>query len=316
MKKRTVISVVVLLVCVCLLFGCGTNPNYSENAESSSQCEDEENEAAYGEYCINTDLTWSVDRETAHEGDSENAGATWYVKKEIETTYSEACVSVIIKEYDSNGNLLCEKRESCYNGKNDYHIYKYYYDEENMISHFSYIDSYDNDFDVAFEKRLSDGKCIYTGYNDGEEYVYTYSNGHLESTTHHEEYGMIIRDYEFDEFGNVISEAGFRWVYKYEYEDGKMVKRTFTVSNNVHEVLCYKYDERGIIEELRTDEDGCQNVTEYSYEKVDKNTTLVSLSNGSYEMVTVDDYGNLIQRACYKKDGTLRCQEEKVWAKA
>lgn len=312
MKKRTVIAAVLMLMCVCLLVACSTNRKDFENTESSHYG-DEENETTYG---MNTELTWSVERETAHDDDSGNVGATRYVKKEIETTYTEDYVSVVIKEYDSHGNLLCEKRESRRDGKTDYRIYKYYYDEENVISRFSYMDSSDNDFDVAFEKRLSDGKCICTGYNDGEEYVYTYSNGHLESTTHHEEYGMIIEDYEFDEFGNVISEAWFRSAYKYEYEDGNLVKRTFTDSNNVQEVLCYKYDERGVIEEIRTDEDGRQDVTEYSYEKVDKNTTRVSLSDGSYEIVTVDDYGNLIQKACYKKDGTLRCQEEKVWEKA
>ena len=110
------------------------------------------------------------------------------------------------------------------------------------------ISTNNNSFNFYNSKnKLSETKSVYRRKPNSiilhiteNKYLYN-KKGNLIKIVNPEDKENIIQTFEYDEFGNLISEVGSREIIKYEYLNGKVSKKTILENNLPSNISKYKY---------------------------------------------------------------------------
>lgn len=153
------------------------------------------------------------------------------------------------------------------------------------------ISTNNNSFNFYNSKnKLSETKSVYRRKGNGiivniteNKYLYN-EKGNLIKIVNPAEKESIIKTFEYDEFGNLISEVGLREIINYEYSNRKIAKKTILENNEISEISKYKYDKlnRIITEDWFFSETDQMRI----YYKYYPNNKLFSKRDSSYSKVT------------------------------
>ncbi|QLC65928.1 RHS repeat protein [Flavobacterium sp. LPB0248] len=82
------------------------------------------------------------------------------------------------------------------------------------------------------------GNCIILNMRENK-YFYN-EKGNLIKIVNPADNENVIKTFEYDEFGNLISEVGFRETIKYEYSNGKVSKKTIFENSQISKKSQFK----------------------------------------------------------------------------
>jgi len=135
------------------------------------------------------------------------------------------------------------------------------------------------------------------------KYLYN-KKGNLIKIVNPEDKEDIIQTFEYDEFGNLISEVGPREIIKYEYSNGKVSIKTILENNLPSKISKYKYDKLNrIITEDWVFSETNQMKTYYKYYP---NNKLFSKRDSSYSKVTnPNQYVEFLKEYYYNKEDSI-----------